>query len=229
MTKRMSAVRVFHVLVVLALGSIGSGCSHNMRITNLDDNFTTPSAVPKQTVRVGVTSSSMSHPQTSKYVNAIVEALQRNSGVERVIYPYSHSNNKGQADAVVDISVNTRYDGKGSNFFVNWPGFLIFAPAIWGYGYTADIETQAFIDNLKTGSSQQLSMPLRYEFRQAEFDRTWTGIGWFEVGIIPLIGGLAFTGYDDDVTPEFIRTVTPSYGSFVAQKTANAIYDSMGY
>ena len=228
MTKRMSAVKIFYVFVVLAFGAISSGCSHNMRITNLDENFTPPSAVPKQTVRVGVTSSSMSHPQNSKYVNAIVDALQRNSGVERVIYPYSPAN-KDQADAVVDISVNARYDGKGSNFFVNWPGFLIFAPAIWGYGYTADIETQALITNLKTGTSQQLSMPLQYQFRQAEFDRTWTGIGWLEVGIIPLIGGLAFTGYDDDVTPEFIRTVTPSYGPFVANKTAKAVYESMGY
>ena len=228
MIKRISAVKLFYVSVVLVFGAISSGCSHNMRITNLDQNFTPPSAVPKQTVRVGVTSSNMSHPQNSKYVNAIVDALQKNSGVERVIYPYSPTN-KDQADAVVDFSVKARYDGKSSNFFVNWPGFLIFAPAIWGYGYTADIETEALITNLKSGTSQQLSIPLQYEFRQAEFDRTWTGIGWLEVGIIPLIGGFVFSGYDDDLTPEFIRSVSPSYGPFVATKTAKAVYDSMGY
>lgn len=211
------------------LAMISSGCTHNMRITNVDDYFTPPAAVPKQTVKIGVTSTNINQPQNSKYVSAIVDALQRNSSIERVIYPYSTANNKDQADAVIDISVRPRYDGRGSNFFVNWPGFLIFAPAIWGYGYTADINTDATVTNLKNGKSQQLSIPAHYEFRQAEIDRTWTGIGWLEVGIIPLIGGIAFTGYDDDLTPEFIKNVAPSYGPYVATKTAKAVFDSLGY
>lgn len=220
------------VVGIISLGflaMISSGCTHNMRITNVDDYFTPPAAVPKQTVKVGVTSSNMGQPQNSRYVSAIVDALQRNSAIERVIYPYTTANNKDQADAVIDISVHPRYDGKGSNFFVNWPGFLIFAPAIWGYGYTADINTEATVTNIKSGKSQQLSIPAHYEFRQAEIDRTWTEVGWFEVGIIPLIGGIAFTGYDDDLTPEFIKNVAPSYGPYIATKTTKVVFDSLGY
>lgn len=222
--KRLGAILALSFIMMMS-----SGCTHNMRLTNADDFFTPPAAVPKQTIKLGVTSSNMSQPQNSKYIAAVVDALQRNSAVERVIYPYSTTNNKDQADAVIDLSVNPRYDGKGSNFFVNWPGFLIFAPAIWGYGYTADIGTEATITNLKNGKSQQLSIPARYEFRQAEIDRTWTEIGWLEVGIIPFIGGIAFTGYDDDLTPEFIRNVAPSYGPYVAAKATRAVFDSLGY
>lgn len=220
--------QVVGIITLGLLTMFSSGCTHNMRITNADDYFTPPAAVPKQTVKVGVTSSNMSQPQNSRYVSAVVDALQRNSAIERVIYPYN-TNNKDQADAVIDISVRPQYEGKGSNFFVNWPGFLIFAPAVWGYGYTADIQTEATVTNLKNGKSQQLSIPAHYEFRQAEIDRTWTEIGWLEMGIIPLIGGIAFTGYDDDLTPEFIKNVAPSYGPYIASKTTKAVYDSLGY
>ncbi|QWV94588.1 hypothetical protein KP004_05220 [Geomonas oryzisoli] len=222
--KQTACVLATSLLIVMS-----SGCTHNMRITNADDYFVPPAAVPKQTIKLGVTSTNSSHPQNSKYINAIVDALQRNSSVERVIYPYTTANNKDQADAVIDLSVKPHYDGKGSNFFVNWPGFLIFAPAIWGYGYTADISTEAIVTNVKSGKSQQLSIPAHYEFRQAEIDRTWTEVGWLEIGIIPLIGGIAFTGYDDDLTPEFIKNVAPSYGPYVATKTTRAVLESLGY
>lgn len=201
-----------------------TGCSHNMRITNVDDFFVPPSAVPKQPVKIGVTSSNINQTQNSKYIAAVVDALQKNGGVERVIYPYSAADHKGLADAVIDLSVKPRYDGKGSNFWVNWPGFLIFAPAVWGYGYTAEIETHAAITNLKSGASKEISIPVKYEFRHADIDRTWTELGWFEVGIIPLVGGMVFTGYDEDVTGEFIRNVGPSYGPYVAAKAASAVY-----
>ena len=99
------------------------------------------------------------------------------------------------------------YDGEGLNFLVNWPGFLIFAPAIWGYGYNAEIETKVNITRLTDGSSQQIAISTKYKFRQAEIDRTWTEVGWFEVGLIPLIGGVVFIQYDTDVTDEFITKV----------------------
>jgi hypothetical protein len=197
-----------------------------MRITNLDEFKLTPTIAPRQAIKVGVTSSQISDPNNSKYVSSVVEALQRNSGIERVIYPYNAAQHKDLTDAVVDLEVHPYYDGKGSNFFVNFPGFLIFAPAIWGYGYTADLNTEAVV-TFKSGNSQKLSIPAKYEFRQAEIDRTWTEIGWLEVGIIPLIGGIVFTSYDEDITGEFIRNVSPSYGSYIAGKTASVIFDGI--
>jgi hypothetical protein len=213
------------VVITVVLG----GCTHKMEITNVDNYFSPPSTVSKKPLKIGVTSSSMGHPQDSKYVSAVVDALQKNNSIERVIYPYNQATHQDMVDAVVDISIRTRYDGKGSNFWVNWPGFLIFAPAVWGYGYTADIETQANIASVKDGKSQQITIPTNYEFRQADMGRTWTEVGWLEVGIIPLIGGMVFTGYDNDITGEFIKEVAPSYGPYVSKKIVETTCDCLGY
>jgi hypothetical protein len=212
---------------MLLTGFIVSGCSHNMHITNSEDYFAQPTAPVRQAIKLGVTSSSISEPLNSRYISAIVDALQKNGSIERVIYPYNQATHKDLVDAVVDISVKTRYDGKRSNFFVNWPGFLIFAPAIWGYGYNAEIETQASIASMKDGKSHLITVPTRYEFRHADMGRTWTEVGWFEVGIIPLIGGFVFTGYDDSITGEFIKNVSPSYGPYVAKKIVEAACDCL--
>ncbi len=218
------------IMFLAMLGSIlFTGCSHTMHITNADDYFTPPSTLSKKPMRLGVTSSSVNDPLNGKYVTAIVDAMQKSSSIERVIYPYNPAANQGMADAVVDISIKTHYDGKGSNFWVNWPGFLIFAPAAWGYGYTAEIETQANITSVKDGKSQQVTVPTRYEFRHADMGRTWTEVGWLEVCIIPLIGGIVFTGYDNDITGEFINRVAPSYGPYVAKKIIDTSCDCLGY
>jgi len=183
------------------------GCSHNMQVTNMKDNFSPPIPPPKETIKIGIKSSDDAEMEKCKYVSAVVDAIRRSGSFEKTIYPYSHSVHNGDVDVIVDLSVSPTYSGNGSNFLVNWPGFLIFAPAIWGYGYNAEIETTASITFSEQNISQQISMPTKYKFRQAEIDRTWTELGWFEVGIIPLIGGIAFTQYDPDVTDEFISIV----------------------
>jgi len=213
---RMKNPLLFSTLLFISLSLIG--CSHALQITNADEYFSPPSPPPKETIRLGVTSSNDAHVQNSRYVGAIVDALQRTGNLEKVLYPYNQSIHKDQVDMVIDINVNPRYSGRGSNFFVNWPGFLIWAPAIWGYGYIAEIETTVNSTRLKDGTSQQITIPTKYEFRQAEFDRTWTEISWFEVSLIAFIGGIAFIQYDTDVTDEFITKVSPSYGPYVAKK-----------
>lgn len=199
------------------------GCSHPLRITNADQYFTPPSAPPiKETIKIGVTSSNVADMQIGRYVNAIVEALQRNSMVEKVVYPYSQAIH--QVDVVVDVALIPHYTGSSNNFFVNWPGFFIFAPAIWGYGYNANIDTKANITLLKDNRSQQIDIPTQWKFRQAEMDRTWTEIGWLEVGLIPFIGGFVVMDYDLDVTDEFITKVSPNYASYVAGKIMATTY-----
>ncbi len=209
---------LFSAFTVLFL----SGCTHGMRITNAEKFNLSPTAPLAKPVKVGIISASDAHPQNRRYVAAIVESLQKNGNVSQVVYPYKRAENDG-IDAIADITVNSRYSGVGSNFFVNFPGFLIFAPAIFGYGYQADIDTQVLLVDGKNTAQQQLSIPCNYEFRQADMGRTWTEIGWLEWGVIPLIGGFVFTGYDDGVTEEFITKVSPSYGPFVASKIVAAI------
>ncbi|MBI5469047.1 MAG: hypothetical protein HY891_07945 [Deltaproteobacteria bacterium] len=209
--------------LMLFVSLIFMGCSHNLRITNADDYFASPAAPPKEALKLGVMSSNAADPQSSRYVNSIIDALQRTGGFERVIYPYNQALHKDQVNVVADITVIPHYSGEGLNFLVNWPGFLIFAPAIWGYGYNAEIETKVNVTRLIDGNSQQITVPTKYRFRQAEIDRTWTEIGWLEVGVIPLIGGIVFTQYDTDVTDEFITKVSPNYGSYVAKRILEAL------
>lgn len=195
-----------------------SGCTHALHITNLDEQMMQPVAPLREPVKIGVSSGNEMHPLNKRYVAAIVTALKNSSSVGDVVYPYSQATTTAPVDVIIDIAVNPRYDGKGSNFFVNWPGFFIFAPAIWGYGYEAQIDTQVSMTNLKSNVTGQVSSAPKYSFRHADFNRTWTEVGWFEVGIIPLIGGFVFTGYDTNITDQFISKVSPSYGPFIANK-----------
>ncbi len=202
------------------------GCSHALHITNADDYFSLPSPPLSKPIRLGVTSGNATDLKNSRYINSVVDALQRSGNFERVLYPYSLAANQGQADALIDIAVNPKYDGSGVNFWINWPGFLIFAPAIWGYKYTADIDTRVNITNLKDNTSKQVAVPIHYVFREADSGRTWTEVSWFEVGIIALVGGVVFTGYDNDVTPAFISAVSPHYGAYVSRRIIDAIRES---
>ena len=216
----------FLVLLMVILGMLAAGCSHQLTITNLNEHYSTPPAPPQEPVSVGLVSGQMSDPVNNKYVYAIVTAMRNSGNFDRVIYPYSHAEHSGVA-SVVHLSVLPSYDGMGSNFFVNFPGFLIFAPAIWGYGYEADIDTMADISYPGANTTKHLEIPTRYDFRQAEIDRTWTEVGWLEVGIIPFIGGFVFTQYDPDVTRPFISEVSSNYGYYVGSKITRAVYASL--
>ncbi len=210
-------------LTIILVSLIFIGCSHNMQITNTADYFLAPASPLKVPLKLGVTSSNDADAQNSRYITSIVDALQRTGSFERIIYPFNQSVHQGMADVIVDIAVNPQYSGRISNFFVNWPGFLIFAPAIWGYGYNAEIETRVNILHMESRRSQPLTIPVKYKFRQAEMDRTWTEIGWLEWGVIPLVGGFVFTSYDSDLTDEFITKVSPYYGPYITKKILEAM------
>jgi hypothetical protein len=216
----MKKIQILTCLVAIILFS---GCHHALQITNSEDYFFNSSPPLAKPMKLGVTSSSVTDPKNSRYVGAIVDAMQKSGNFERVLYPYSTAVNQEQADMLINIAVNPKYDGSGSNFWVNWPGFLIFAPAIWGYKYSAAIETQVNITNLKDHTTKQIAIPTNYIFRHADMGRTWTEISWIEVSIIAFIGGIVFMGYDDDVTDEFITKVSPNYGAFVSKKVIEAL------
>jgi len=196
-----------------------SGCYHRMEITNPEDYFSPPSPPLAKPIKLGVTSSSITDAHNSRYVYAVVDALQKSGNFERVLYPFSQAVSQGQVDVLVDIAVNPRYDGSEQNFIINWPGFIICAPAIWGYEYTAEIGTLVSITNLKDNTSKQVAIPTHYIFRHADMGRTWTEAGgWLFYSVPAFIGGIVFTGYNNDVTPLFITEVSPNYGAYVSRK-----------
>lgn len=213
----------FGIIFILSL--IISGCYHPLEITNIDEYYAAPVLPLKERQAVGVASLDSVDPMKGRYVSAIIDALERSGSFDRVIYPYNEAVHKDITQTVMSIGVEPKYSGSGRNFLINFPGFLIFAPAIWGYEYHADIDTKVKISRRSTGAPRDIVVTTNYVFRQAEIDRTWTEVGWLEWGIIPLIGGFAFMEYDPDVTREFIAKVSPSYGAFVANKILQTLYE----
>lgn len=215
------------LLTLIIMTFMAIGCSHSLEITNLNENFAVPPTPPEKTASVGVVSGQMDDPVNDGYIFSVVSALRRSGNFERIIYPYKHATHRQKVSSIVHLTVLPEYEGAGSNFFINFPGFLIFAPAIWGYGYEAEIVTMADISFPSLSKSKHVEISPVYTFRQAEIDRTWTEIGWFEVGVIPLIGGIVFTQYDPDVTEPFISEVKSNYGDYVASKITEKIYSTL--
>jgi hypothetical protein len=137
--------------------------------------------------------------------------------------PYAPTSEK-EVDVVVNIDVQTEHDGSGWNFLINFPGFLIFAPA-WN-GYIYEVKYTINVAIRKAGSKDvidQFKLPLALDVRHASYNRTWTEVSWFEVGIIALVGGFVFIGYDDHVTPLVSDKVETPLGKYIAQDIVKRI------
>ncbi len=201
---------------------LGSGCAHTLEVKNIhtfESVETHPLQKPLTIGVMGSTDDVGSH-QLMKGVEA---SLGRYSTT--VVLP-STSEKSRKIDVVANIKIQSEYKGSGWNFLINWPGFLIFTPAWNGYVYKAnynvDVALTKGIDGDKLAG---WSLPINLDLRQAEFDRTWTEVGWLEVGIIPLIGGIVFVGYDTDVTPILGEKIKNPIGDYIAQDIVNHIND----
>lgn len=205
-------------LVSLLVLGLSVGCSHTLTVQNYPDADFRGSA-PSSPLVVGLVDQGGGE-HSDEYVEAIAQGLQIQPGVERVVFPYTSG---AQVDAVAQVDVNPVYEGSGLNFLINWPGFLVFAPAWNGYIYHADPETRVQILSADGEAVHTVDWDHEYEFHQSDIGRTWTQLGWLEYGVTPLIGGLVFIQYDTDQTPHFIDEVSDNYGRQVAQKIAHAL------
>lgn len=200
-----------------------SGCAHELTVKNLrtyQNHQINPLCKP---LTIGVVQSS-GDEDLQQLVNGVGTALQRNSAT--VVLPYRVGQG-APADVVASIAIRPEYKGSGWNFLINWPGFLVWAPAWNGYVYKANYDVQIVLtkgsDNSKISS---WSMPIKLDLRQAEIDRTWTEIGWLEWGITPLIGGFVFIRYDTDVTPILLDKIEAPIGEYIAKEIIARINNS---
>ncbi len=209
--------RQYYVLVAPLL--FLCACTHTLEIDNLPaDSFTAPASVSRA-LTVGVVDAS-SDPETDGYVGAVAQALQLQASVARVVYPWP----KGTlVDVVATVTVEPEYKGSGLNFLINWPGFLVFAPAWNGYKYRANPRTRVQLTDVSGQAIDAIDWQYDYTFHQADMGRTWTEIGWLEYSVIPLVAAFFFIQYDTDQTPHFIRAVAPSYGKQVAGQIAHRL------
>lgn len=132
-------------------------------------------------------------------------------------------------DVIVEMDMKAGYHGKVSNFFVSWPGFLIFMPAWRGYRYVIDYNFDLQIKAVSGATIGTLHEPCRLEVRHADFGRTWAaGCGWFFFATLPAAAnGFYVITCDKDVTPLLYDSVCPSVANFLAAKVVQCINASL--
>lgn len=192
-----------------------SGCAHPLKIKNLN-SYRTMSLNPlKDDVSIGIIPST-GDMASKNLVKGIGMSLQKNAAT--VYLPYFPKSKK-PVDVVASISIQPKYKGSGMNFLINWPGFLLFVPALNGYIYKVNYNIDISLNNASDNSLiDSWSIPVKLDVRHAEFDRTWTEISWLEVSAIAFLGGLFFTQYDPDVTQLVVDKIEGPIGDYVAQE-----------
>ena len=206
-------------LVLIALVLVG--CSHTLEIKNIDTYRSMSMNRVEKPTTIGVTL-----PESDFYAQRLAKAtaMALSKYSTEVVFPYMPMGNK-KVDVIANMVVRPEYKSSGWNFLINWPGFLIFVPAWHGYvykvNYDVDILLSEVMENKKIDS---FSIPVHLNIRHADMDRTWTEIGWLEIGIIPLFGGLIFaTTYDPDVTPLAMEKIEQPVGEYIAQEIISRI------
>jgi len=204
---------------ILILALLLVGCSHTLEVKNLDKyNKTVFSINQTDRPNVGLVGSD-GDADCSKLTSAIATQLQKQANVT---YPCKPGSDK-DPEYLVEMKITPAYEGSFWNWFpISFPGFLIFTPAWNGYGYDAKYNFAVTI--LKDGTQiDSFKEPVVFDIRHADMDRTWVELGWLEVGITALIGGLFSMSYDSDVTPLLMEKVERPLGEYMAARIMQSI------
>lgn len=209
-------------ILSLSLGAfLISGCSHRLEVKNLNE-FRSSSLAARlgKPASIGVNFES-DYNNLRPLVKEVATELQKYTS--EVVFPYNPNGYK-KADVEARVDIRPSYRGSGVNFLINFPGFLVWAPAWNGYVYKAELKVKVDLVDTQSGQSlDSFTLPINLDIRQAEIDRTWTEVSWLEVGVIALIGGMVFTQYDPDVTSPLIDHVRETLGKHIAEEIVNRL------
>lgn len=196
-----------------------TGCQHALTVKNLDQ-YQRTGVVATKPVSVGLVVQGADEP--SGRLGEGIAAGLRNCSTE-VVYPYTLSGS-AKADVQANVIIHPSYKGSGANFFINFPGFLIFTPAWNGYVYKVDYDVAV---KLSRAADQMpiddFMLPIKLNVRHAAMNRTWTEVSWLEVGIIALGGGIVFMDYDEKVSPLVANATKSTLGSYIAQEIVKRV------
>ena len=199
------------------------GCYHTLELINIDEySAGRTSWIPQKYKKIFIeprTGSISSDRFEEEFVKALEERTE--GQVKR-----SPSAKKNAEDLTLSFAFRESYEGRASNYLVSDPGFIIFTPAWYGYGYMAHYRVDVDIyaaDNPTPVKS--LSIPIYLEMRHADFGRTWaaTGTGWFLLGLSACINGFYCTSYDTDITPELYERAFGRLAKYAADEVMREI------
>lgn len=205
------------------LGLVGAllvGCSHTLEVKNISE-YKSDSLVQKinKPISIGIVFSEGDDTELRQMVKEVGSELQKYT--TEVVYPFNPNGYK-KVDVEARVSIDAEYKGSGANFWINWPGFLVFAPAWNGYVYKVNYEVEvALFDVAKSKLIDKFTLPINLDIRHAAINRTWTEISWLEVSALAFIGGLAFTQYSPSVTPLVVHATSRTLGNYIAEEIVN--------
>jgi hypothetical protein len=208
---------LIRMMAVLLSVSFMVGCTHQLKIKNLNTFYNTKSRLLDQPLRLGLKTDS-SDVAGTKISKMTADALNRcNIQVTTVFVPSS-------VDVIASMHISSDYKGSGWNFLINFPGFLVWAPAWHGYNYTVSHNINVVLSDAKTGKTiNTINVPVALDVRHADISRTWTEISWLEFGVIAFVGGVVFIDYDDDVTPLVTEKAGPVLADYIAQEISGGL------
>ena len=214
----MSNVSKFIGLITLA---VCGGCAHNLEIRNLYEYQTTGGYdFSKRGISVDLECATPTEA-AQKFCEQIGVQLSQKGG-----YHASMGNRLG-TDVGISCEVAVRESAKASNFFVSWPGFILFTHAWLGYGYEVDYSIRCRIVSPKTGEVlATVNDAMRLHLRYADFGTTWmAGCGWLFLYSAPAaVNGLfVMSTYDQDITPELYYKAYPTLAAHVVKKIVETV------
>lgn len=219
MNTKKKGVSVVAGLVCAGLALTG-GCAHPLTIKNLATYQSFGLTTFEKPVSIGIVMST-DQPEKQSLLNGVAMALGSYSA--RVIMPYSPGGTK-PVDVIAHIEIDAVHDGSGWNFLINWPGFIVFAPAWNGYMYEVKYTVHCMLTKGSTNEViDEFKLPIALDVRHADINRTWTEISWLEVSAIAFVGGLCFVSYDDSVTPLVSEKIEYPIGKYIASEIVKRI------
>jgi S1-C subfamily serine protease len=204
-----------------------AGCTHPIEVRNLE-RYAEPVRLDRgqQPLRVAVLPFA-GPPEALFYFNAVLERLNRSPAVAELRTDYAPGKLAFFPDVVVSFKHEIDYSSSFWNLPINWPGFLVFAPAWNGYIYHGDITTHVAVYDGRGSLVSDETIPVRYEIRHADMDRTiWTGLAWLEVSALALIGGFYNAlVFDEGVVGGLQTRVHDNYATLVTNHLVGKIVE----
>jgi hypothetical protein len=195
---------------------LAAGCSHPLEVRNIHQYKPTHQVFAKN-LTLGVNT-----PNTPTDGKALVDGTVQNLNfyTGKIFYPAMAGY---PCDVLCRIIVTSRHKGNPNNFFINFPGFLVWAPAWHGYIYKTGYDIVVDLTTPAGDRIDSFTLPVDLDVRHAGMNRTWTELSWLEFGVLAFAGGVVFTQYDPAVT-SLVETDTKRHiGGYIAQEIMTRI------
>lgn len=208
----------FALLVVFFL----PGCSHGLK-TDYDLYSSTP-IIHRSPATIGIILDGKGQ-RYEELSTEFISNLNQSGAFQKIYYPYFKNTDK--VDYEMTIFFNQQTKGYSGNFFVSWPGYYIFLPALHGFKYRHNLIFTAEIIDLETGRRTTLDLNDQIRIRHSDIDRTWIQAGWLWLwpvwDIAAIIGGANATSYDKSITKEAMDNYQRDYSKYITSKIIESI------